>query len=530
MMNAHSALALKIPSGTAIDEIQEQIYTANKMDKKIGIAEQAVRDAESMKRSPEYIRDLKQQVVREKEKKNAARTRAIHMAILAYGLEPQSWSGTSVMPWTKGRKIHWQPVAREREARQIQNAEGEFRNVKQEGDCVGITFADGVTYMDPSAFEKGPGYLASYLLHERIHFEQFTTRGKGNTMTYAQAQEEAYQAQVDNAAYFFDPKIRPDDLRLMQDIARLRDDEKAKVDLETEATKGLKGLIRRLLPAAGPPDVFESKVHTNAELADISGLVAQARGHADIARREREERETRTRAAAEKNAHDEQLKRTYLDMAIRSCANPGSVTQTELNALADPYDKEFVETPPRGLGACEYMAYMSLGRGADAEQLRRNSIQAEPIAAQPEPPPFNPHLAADPKPAQTIPGMRFSSQFPLLKDLAVKACNSPAQVSVAPNLIRPYYGYSFERESDDRLAAAMSAVMDYCPRQVFNKLIEKIRSGQGSTVDDKWLRDLAAQYPAPVYVAPPRDSPPTGCIPGDNSRRNCIACGNTYCP
>lgn len=102
MMNAHSALALKIPSGTAIDEIQEQIYTANKMDKKIGIAEQAVRDAESMKRSPEYIRGLKQQVVREKEKKNAARTRAIHMAILAYGLEPQSWSGTSVMPWTKG--------------------------------------------------------------------------------------------------------------------------------------------------------------------------------------------------------------------------------------------------------------------------------------------------------------------------------------------------------------------------------------------------------------------------------------------
>lgn len=78
MMSARSALAIKTPSGTAIDAIQEQIYAANRMDKQIGIAEEFLRDAERMKRTAEYIRGLKKQVVREKEKKNAALTQAIH--------------------------------------------------------------------------------------------------------------------------------------------------------------------------------------------------------------------------------------------------------------------------------------------------------------------------------------------------------------------------------------------------------------------------------------------------------------------
>lgn len=108
------------------------------------------------------------------------------------------------MSSTKGRDITWLPVARENQARDVQDASGDLQPMKQDKKgYVAITYPDGVSVITPAVFEYGPAYLASILLHERIHFEQFTTDGKGNVMSYAEAQVEAYQAQVDNASYFF---------------------------------------------------------------------------------------------------------------------------------------------------------------------------------------------------------------------------------------------------------------------------------------------------------------------------------------
>lgn len=182
-------------------------------------------------------------VLREKAKKYAALTKAIHMTIEAYGLEPDKPIGTSVMQSTNGRKLTWLPVAREMEAHEIERLNGSRSEIEQPKEKVyGITYPDGTTFMDPSVFEDGPGFLASYLLHERIHFEQITTDGKASKLTYAALQEEAYKAQVDNANIFFDPKKQ---LRLMQDIERLRDEQTQIVQQEKRRVKRSKAAFAR---------------------------------------------------------------------------------------------------------------------------------------------------------------------------------------------------------------------------------------------------------------------------------------------
>lgn len=271
-------------------EIHEQIRTANKMDKEVLGALYVLNTTPAKKDSPEY-RELERNVQRAMDRQNAARTVAIHMTIRAYKLAPEDLKGTSVMPWTNGRTIRWMPIAREREAREMQDSKGNRKNVSQPNEELdAAAYYDGVTYIYPSAFSRGPGYLASILRHELTHFEQYTTPGKGDVMSYAEAQAEAYKVQAGYNLNFFDPSKRQE-LRLMQDIERLRDDEQAKADLEKAAKKTLKGRIRALLPKTDPSGFLESKIHTNAELADISKLVAEAKSHAEIARLEKEKRE-----------------------------------------------------------------------------------------------------------------------------------------------------------------------------------------------------------------------------------------------
>lgn len=516
-MSPVSAYAINPASDTAVSDIQKQIYAANRMDYQIGIAVQAVNDAEALKRSPESIDALKKQVVREKAKKNAALTKAIHMTIHAYGLAPANPAGTSVMRSTKGRKLTWLPVAREMEAHEIERLNGSRSEIAQPKEKVyGITYPDGTTFMDPSVFEDGPGFLASYLLHERIHFEQITTDGKANKLTYAALQEEAYKAQVDNANSFFDPK-KPS--RLMDDIARLRDDQTKIVEQEKKESETIKGRLRALLPRPNV-EIFEARVHTNAELADISGLVATARSQAAVARRDREEREARAQAAADDAArrdHDRRLRDAMLDMARRSCASPGSVDQSELDGLAVPHDKDFVKAYPQGADDCVVRVFYSLERGTDANELRIRSAPLTAADARVSVPPI--HVVP------AVASKRFDASLPMLQHYAQAACRTQGQVPLDKELTNPRQPFQFSKDWDDRAADDLAVGLGRCESLLFRKLIELIRAGEGSRIDAKWVQDAAAIYrsipePAPGYV------PPTG---GGRAPR-CEDYGNIRCP
>jgi hypothetical protein len=414
-------------------------------------------------KNPQEIIYRKLELAREEDKQSAARTKAIHMTILAYGLEPASWSGTSVMPMTKKRTITWMPVARESEARQVQSADGSLQDVKQDKkDYVGLTYQDGVTVLPPKAFEKGPGYLASILLHERTHFEQITTDGKGNVMSYAEAQKEAYQTQVKNGSYFFDVKNEKErktkegiEGLLATEVGNVEDEIKASI----EARKGLKGLIRRFIPPAAPPDIFESRIHTNAELADISGLVAQARAQADISRRDREEREANAKEARR------------IDQARESFQE----------ALREQLRED--------------------QRARVAEKTLRLSERHPPEHA----------------PVQALRPNSFSTVLPQFKEFAVAACLAPEQVAIETYLHRDYDFSS--RERDDNLARGLAADLGDCPRQLFYQLIKTHRAMEYGRIDRQWIRTMVAAYSrAPDTSSGYTPPPPRTCESYGNQR------------
>lgn len=188
-VSARNAHAIRQATQAEIDAIEAQISTAKGMDEKIDLAKTKLEAASSsIEASKANLRALERDVEREEAKQRAARTKAIHMTILAYGLTPDQPSGRSVMRSTKDRTITWLPVAGEGEDRLVQSAKGNLGRRPSKmpaGNIAGVTYPDGVTYIPASTFNRGPGFLASVLLHERIHFEQYTTDGKGNVMSTA---------------------------------------------------------------------------------------------------------------------------------------------------------------------------------------------------------------------------------------------------------------------------------------------------------------------------------------------------------
>lgn len=201
---ASRAFAIKPASPGEIKAIKDQIVVANKMDTIVKEARTELANTRFPQGTPEYLL-LERAHRRIKDKQYAAYTKAIHLAILAYDLEPRSRRGTSVMLWTKGREVVWLPVAGEDPTRELEDASGNRKETTRTSlNWAGRTFTDGVTYINPETLRMGPDFLASTLLHERTHFEQHTTRGRGDTLSTAETEVEAYQVELDNLDYFFD--------------------------------------------------------------------------------------------------------------------------------------------------------------------------------------------------------------------------------------------------------------------------------------------------------------------------------------
>jgi hypothetical protein len=217
----------------------------------------------------------------------------------------------------------------------------------------------------------------------------------------------------------------------------------------------------------------------DAALTQARHLVKQAREQAYMAQRD----------------HDERLRNTYLDLAQRSCANPGSVTQAELDGIPKPYGNDFKGTLPQGPD-CSSFVYASLCNGGDAEEIRRlSSPTPMPVSAQPLPDP----AVATPLNIRTP----FSTVLPGLRNHAVNACNSSGEVPIDSNLTNPSNPFSFWKEMDDKAANKLAAGLGNCEGRLFRELIRVIREGYGNRISSGWVKETVAEYR-------PRPNPPSG--------------------
>lgn len=226
--------------------------------------------------------------------------------------------------------------------------------------------------------------------------------------------------------------------------------------------------------------------------------------------------------------HDERLKNTLVDLVQRSCADPGSITQSELDSLAAPFRENFFYVNPatgelpEGLGNCASL-YISLGRGArlDAEEVRRQSVAISPdqVARQPVP------IVA--VPAVPQPNPPFSTILASLKEFSVTACREPERVELDSFLFR-LYDHSY-RDYDDNIAKDLAVNLDQCSRRLFYQMIGIIRARelrQLSAIDRHWIRTTVASF-LKVPDSSPGYVPPSS---GGGGGRRCEEFGNIRCP
>ncbi len=426
--------------------------------------------------------------------RNDAREKALWLTIRAYDILSFQYGGpvfptrTSVLRSPQnGKKISFIPVVAAVGSYAIQNEIGRRRGTETLGIEESGNFAsDGVARIFPSAFSN-PSALASTILHELMHFRQATTPGVGDVLTPGEFEVEAYDAQLADTEAGFFPFT---DVELDAEKAYLKKNLKKK---KAQAVKERAQVNRsRGVPIDGY-SVASLRADAIKELAD------KARRQVQIANKD----------------HDARLRITLLDIALRSCDGPGTISQSELNGIPQPHSPFFANDAPRpeGLEECAQVYDYLAGGGRDNAELRRVSVRpAVPAEIRPYVPPA-PATPAAPLNIQ----FPFSGSLPRFKDYAVAACGTLDKVPVNTRLTLPSYPYRFESDRDTLIVNELSANLGQCERQLFGLLIDYIRSGRGSEITAEWSQAAAARFrPAPAYQPPYYDP--------------CRANGNKNCP
>lgn len=168
-----------------------------------------------------------EKITNDKRKLVALYDKTTHAVILAYGIKPNHEAGTIVRGAVKGAKSKkWDPVFDDQTHR-IMTDKGGKEVLAKEAPAVGYTWSDGQITLGPGAFEgsfinkttKGkefysasPALLASLIIHETVHFEQYTTPGRGDKMSRFDMDLEAYKVQLASARKI---GLNPSEVRLI---------------------------------------------------------------------------------------------------------------------------------------------------------------------------------------------------------------------------------------------------------------------------------------------------------------------------
>lgn len=490
-------------------DIEEQITKKKAAEEGLRNKNRDLNDALAL-RDSELERKIKLEIViLEKAQKNAAE-QALWLTARAYDIipfadnEPILDEGTSVLRSPeKGKRISWLPIFEKEGRKELQDEFGNYAGFRTVGPRnAGNTASDGISRLFPAAFDS-PVQLASFIIHEQVHFTQNTTRGKGDVKTTAELEVEAYEAELkllndsENILGYSDEikRIQLKNPTEILDGKKGKKGEKDSIGKRKLARDERAALVRSgaLLPAP------ERSLPSHSE-EEIKRLVKEAKAQILIAQRD----------------HDERLRNTLRRLTARSCKNPGSVTQAELNELPRPHRREFLleDAVPVGPESCSDV-YFYLGEGgADANILRIKALSSS-----------LPRTPADgPAPLHPIKPKFFRSIFPEIKEFVVAACRNARKIPY----ISDHYGNYSVTDSDDRTARALMAGQDNCAQQLFYRIIERTRANGGYfALTSDWVDGVVkANTPAPV--TPPTVVAPTPAPPGGG--RRCEDYGVINCP
>lgn len=418
----------------------------------------------------------------------------------AYGIKPNRYSGKIVLPGGfKDTYADYRPRFGEmKQTHEKLNRGGHMIAMGYPGSYAAITWENGDIIVTIDAFKFSPGYLAAVITHETIHYDQITTVGRGNKMSRQAREREAYNTMIGltNRPIF---QLSPMELGVVKD--------------------NFHRAMNSTSPSDSSPLLGDSGFYSVDLTLDPNGeehLLQAMREAKEVAAKQRERIELERQ-----RDHDERLKNAWVALAQRSCANPGSVSQAELDRLPKPYGTDVMDTTPRGLGECGGKVYSMLSYGASAEEIRGMSTPPpKPVDALIPPPPQA--ARPDPQPQQGAQAQTpFSSVLPGLKNIAVTACLSSGQVPIEKNLTQPDMPFSFWKEMDDKTADSLSSGLGNCEGRLFRRLIELIRAGQGDRITALWVQQTAAAYRNTAGTSPGHAAPPS---------RSCEDYGNIRCP
>lgn len=399
--------------------------------------------------------------------------------------KPHGARGT--MDWVDGINAQWTP--------RISANNDDFRAIKTRGGThyasvntaafAGATLPNGDVIIASSQLAdaiqfRNPGILAQTIYHESVHFNELITTGWKTTQD---TEVSAYSA----------VEAHDDVFKLPKDILDKNAAELAANRAALLAGKGSAYVIT-------PKEEKAIKEIVDRQQADEVDL---AKYYENL----------KTQVAKDKAGResDERLRESMLDLAVRSCAVPGSVAQAEIDALPNPYQPDFIDRGPypvtRGQCVAEVYAYLGEGGATATELTSRSSRLQEPIAIRP---------ITTPPAARPVPPP-FSSYLPIIKEFARAACLSPEQAPLSSAL---YSSYNFSHWAyDDMIAKDLMVDMGACQRQLFQQLIDAIRGNQAYGIDRAWIRRMVAMNtPAPESGTTPGSSPGGGEHNGPDPR------------
>lgn len=487
------AAALKAANAQDYQDIMAAISNVTLAEEYIGRHEASLADPRSDKV------DLREKIALLREKQKIAGEQAIWLTIRAYDIIPFADNlpfldeGYSVLRSPeKGKRMIWMPIFESNGQKQLQDQFGQPAGNRQiDSTKAGNTSSDGVSRFFPGAFED-PVRLASFILHEQIHFNQNITPGKADVKTTAELEVEAYEMELRLANH-------PDNLlgytaeqraHQIQNLVKILDG--------TQGQEGKRTLALRERAAVNKTKhrlpLPERSIVSNSE-EEIARLTQAAKDQILIVQRD----------------HDDRLKNQWIELAQRTCLAPGSVRQRELDLLPQLHKREPYDAVKLLSGSCYDRVYWNLYHGATADEINRI---ATPLVAP------NPHQRLVPRPVEAIASVTFGQILNNIAGIADTACKYRGHIPPVRDFYVPSRSYAL-MPGDDEAAAALKARLGRCEGHVFGRIYNALREGRGADITEQWMVAAVASVPAapppppaPGYVTPPQGTNP--CQVGDD--------------